>query len=327
MVKHWLSPYQLQLNITNYTQFWLFLMIPFRLKDFINRSIFSLSVKKLLKSAPIEVQSDRVAIVIQIGEKDLLMAMLAIKSLIYYLGPTALFILDDGSLSEKSKRTLCQHFVGVTIVSIADIDTGPCPKGGTWERLKLTSEVSRHRYVFQVDSDTVTIGPIPEIVNCVAANIPFVMPASAQSSFQSLDEVSQNALKINSEHVQVLAERAFGQLTNRQGKHYIRGCSGDSGFPCGSCFWPLIERFSINMEEMLSTKWRHWGTEQIASNFVVANFPQTKVLPTEKYTLFSPDKSIKQSVHLHFYGTYRFKNGVYSRLAKQMLQQFGGQST
>ena len=44
------------------------------------------------------------------------------------------------------------------------------------------------------------------------------------------------------------------------------------------------------MEAILGTSWFEWGSEQVASNFVVANSPNPIVLPLPTYSCFGPSE-------------------------------------
>jgi hypothetical protein len=68
-------------------------------------------------------------------------------------------------------------------------------------------------------------------------------------------------------------------------------------------------------------KWSEWGSEQVASNFMVANAAGGYVLPFERYRYFSPEEATeaKAAVLLHFIGTHRFAGGVYRDMSRAHL--------
>ena len=73
-------------------------------------------------------------------------------------------------------------------------------------------------------------------------------------------------------------------------------------------------------------RWKEWGTEQIASNFAVANTPDSIPLPYPKYATWEPEYATfqKQGVTaemslLHFIGIFRFDLGAFPKLANQEI--------
>ena len=70
-----------------------------------------------------------------------------------------------------------------------------------------------------------------------------------------------------------------------------------------------------------------WGSEQVASNFVVANSPSASVLPYPRYACFDPDlASPSQVAFLHFVGTWRFHGGIFAAAAKTAIARLSAPS-
>ncbi len=65
----------------------------------------------------------------------------------------------------------------------------------------------------------------------------------------------------------------------------------------------------------MSARWKEWGTEQIASNFVVANSPDSLLLPTPKYLTWERQALPDDIALLHFLGYCRFDRGLFAKLA------------
>src|SRR3546814_16530957 len=99
--------------------------------------------------------------------------LVAAKSLHHHLKRGRMVIMDDGTLTDRDRSLLRQHLDNPQIISIRDIDTGPCARGGTWERLLTILDLCADAYVIQLDSDTVTIGPVPHIQKETAVNSSF----------------------------------------------------------------------------------------------------------------------------------------------------------
>src|SRR3546814_19743688 len=96
-----------------------------------------------------------------------------------------MLIMDVGTLTDRDRSVLRQHLDNPRIISTRDIDTGPCPRGGTWERLLTILDLCADDYVIQLDSDTVTIGPVPHIMQPIAATSRFTL-LGAKTDIDSL---------------------------------------------------------------------------------------------------------------------------------------------
>ena len=91
-----------------------------------------------------------------VSHRDLIMYFVAIRSLYAQIGEGAIAIIDDGSLTAADTEILHRLLGGPQIIRADQIDTGACPRGGTWERLLHILDLSSSRYVIQLDSDTLT---------------------------------------------------------------------------------------------------------------------------------------------------------------------------
>ena len=120
-------------------------------------------------------------------------------------------------------------------------------------------------------------------------------------------------------HVQHAAERALASLPGAEALRYIRGSSGFAGFARGGFARGRLDDFSRHMEAALGARWSEWGTEQVASNFVIANSPGAVVLPYPDYACYDPRIDAGRSLFLHFYGTYRFDGGTYGARSRAVL--------
>ena len=102
---------------------------------------------------------------------------------------------------------------------------------------------------------------------------------------------------------------------------YVRGSAAFAGFAAGSFSLSKLEKFSQQMNEIIGEDWTKWGTEQVTSNFLVANSSQSKMMPFPKYAGYHPPHNIsyKNSHFIHFYGSHRWKNGLYIENARNFV--------
>src|SRR6185312_15461801 len=75
---------------------------------------------------------------------------------------------------------------------------------------------------------------------------------------------------------------------------------------------------AARMEELLGPRWREWGTEQVSSNFLVARDPYGILLPYRRYRNFGGEALTDAAVFVHFFGTFRYDEGTYRRMAREL---------
>ena len=216
---------------------------------------------------------------------------------------------------------LREHVPGLNLLELAEFRSAACPRGGTWERLLAIARLVRDHYVIQLDSDTLTVGHIDEVRNCVGEQKSFALGTWDRQGFETMHERVETARKLNrgsTSHVQVVAEANFDKLRDFDSLRYVRGCSGFAGFARHAFTREFVEEISTQMQAAIGAKWNEWGSEQVMSNIVVANTPSAIVLPHPKYAdchKMQPGTT----EFIHFIGSCRFDNGTYARLGVQAI--------
>lgn len=269
--------------------------------------------------------SDDLVVFSMIGKKYLSAYLVAIKSFLYWYNQASVHILNDGSLDDSDIKLLNQHIPGIRISHISTIDVGAMPRGGCWERIIKLIELSQASYVIQLDSDIIVNGPITEICSYVENQYSFTIGNPRWSEAAPISYIASVARKWNSNHIQTLAEIAMPSipLFNNRSFKMIRGCAGFAGFPRGVISRDMLETFSIQMEAVLGKeKWAEWGSEQVASNYLVSSCDNAQVLKWPKYQNFAhpvSNEPISTSCVVHFMGTNRYDDGEYQRMAKKLI--------
>lgn len=261
---------------------------------------------------------DGVILFSMIGTAVLLPYLVAVKSLHHHLRRGRIVLLNDGTLTPADRAVLARHCDNPVILENPDIDPAPCPKGNCWERLTAILDRRDEAFVIQLDSDTVTTGPVPEIIAAIEANRSFTLAGGhdeAQHGFRSGREIAAifHANGPTTDHVQAQAEAALASLPDADRLRYIRGCAGFAGFARSDSGRGLVSQFSEAMDNRLGSTWRQWGSEQVASNFVIANDPDPLQLPYDRYVNHWAEPLPADPAFVHFIGTYRFARGNYKR--------------
>lgn len=264
--------------------------------------------------------TSNVLILSQLHAPDLNMYMLAAKSFARFIKPLEFVIVDDG-LTSSDRQILSNHFERIRFVPTTKVESSACPKGGCWERLLSIAKLSADHYVIQLDADTLTLSAPDEVERCIAENRSFTLGTSTGQEITTLAKASEFARQHPSEHVQIQAEIAIEHYPENEGLHYVRGCAGFAGFSRGLLSVKKVEAFSTNMSSLIGKeKWSGWGSEQVASNYLIANAPDPLVLPLRGYPFWAPRVDTSQCKFIHFVGTYRFYQGKYRRLAESIIK-------
>jgi len=254
---------------------------------------------------------------------DLTMYLVAAKSFAHFLRPRHFVVVDDG-LTDADRGLLRHHLGRVEFVRTADVDVGRCPRGGTWERLVTISRLCAEHYVVQLDSDTVTRAHPSEVLACAQANRSFTLGTVQGTQFVSVVEASRFVEGAASDHVQILAERAMARLPGAEQRRYVRGCSGFAGFARGAFGFEQLQDYSDAMVALLGRdSWSRWGSEQVSSNYIVANTPDATILPTHRYVNWVPSRGLLDACMLHFIGDHRFEGTQYIRQSRRIIALAG----
>lgn len=294
----------------------------YRLKDRLRRHWFAIQCRDILKTPPVTLSNDsNLAVLSQLQHKDVLMYLLALKSFAREVPVGQVYLLNDGSLTPEDIALVRKHVAKLEVIELRAFQDSSCPRGGCWERLLAIAEIVKKHYVIQLDSDTLTTGAMPELIENVRQGTAFTIGTWDKQEIESMRERCATAKSRNpgpGSHVQLVAEAHFDKLKAFDSLRYIRGCAGFAGFPQHSFTRDFVEGISNEMHAAIGSKWEEWGSEQVMSNIVVANIASAKVLPHPKYSDCQKMK-LPQTVFIHFIGSCRFINGTYARLGRGVI--------
>lgn len=278
------------------------------------------AASSILATAPVITADDGVTIFSMIGTRVVLPYLVAAKSLHHHLRRGRFAILNDGTLTVKDRNTIARHLGDPEVFELEDVDTASAPKGGCWERLFKLLELRRSRYVIQLDSDTVTLGPVPEVIEAIGQGRNFTLKGEADSRWLPLTEFAKSRRLHDPldprTHVQYAAEALLERIDAGLPvpAHYIRGCAGFTGFAPGGFDTSLPLRFTSEIEAIVGREiWARWGSEQVMSNVIIANEGEPQILPYDRYLNYWNTPVTDQAAFVHFIGTYRYHGSTYGR--------------
>lgn len=293
----------------------------YRLRTALRFARLNKTLRAITSTPPIRCADDsNVVCISHIGRRYLYMYLLAVRSLARQVPLREVIVVDDLSLSAEDKALLKDQIVGVDIRPITQLPHGDCPSGGDWEGFLLIGEKAKDSYCLLLDADTVVTGNVSEVAACIAANRSFTLGTWKNQQIGTFDEAHENVMKLQSTHVQIVAEKTLRMLESSMPTRYVRGCGGFAGFACGRNFRQEIEKFSAAMSRAIGEeKWKEWGSQQVASNYIVANTPDAVVLPYPKYASYSPGVDVRGAAFVHFIGSNRFDGTAYPDVGRRVI--------
>jgi hypothetical protein len=296
-----------------------------KVNEKINKGRFNIVANRVFETHPIVADANpEIIIVSQIYSSAVHMTLVAIKSFIRFFGAASVELIDDGSLTKEDIHKIETHLIGVKIIHINDINIGSCPSGACWERLCYIIDRSQTSYVIQVDTDTLTTGPIAEIYNMVHSNTSFAVGAPMWPDKIPLSYLKTFTDALKNSHVQVQGEGLLNNIQSIELNSYLRTCAAFTGFAKGKFTLGYLERFSNEMQNKLGKeKWNEWGSEQFSSNVMISSIEDSVVLPWPKYQNYKfPSYSGEyQGVvsFIHFIGSCRFLDRKYEKMTKKII--------
>jgi hypothetical protein len=292
-----------------------------RLSTRLARVRFARQCRAILRTPPICRRDGAATFVSMLGTRDVRMYLLAIKSLYQHLPASAIVVVDDGTLTPVDRELLRAHLGHIEFVAASAVPLGGCPRGGTWERLLHILDRSVDSYVIQVDADVLALGPVPDVEKAVAANAAFTLSSGGEFDIVDLDEAAAYAAQYDPRHLQFHAEQVLPRLPPGLGRRYTRGSSGFAGFARGGASRATAEAFSAAMQAVMGDRWKEWGTEQVSSNYLIANSPGARVLPWSRYRCFYGEGLPADTRIAHFIGSWRYDHGVYAACARAVIAE------
>lgn len=256
--------------------------------------------------------------------RDVYAYLVAVKSFVHFANPERIVVVCDPTITDSHRELFQQHIPHIELRNADEFVHPDIPRGGTWERLYAISQYVVDHYVVQLDADTLTVKPIPEVIAAVKERRGFVLGEMPDTPIRLLPAVRENALPWikPGAHIQAVAETEMTNVGLPADARYIRGCSGFSGFPQSTTMRETLLDFSRRMSGRLGNDWKSWGTEQITSNYIASNMHGTAALPFPKYG--TPEDATGDTAFFHFIGSMRFINNRYEATSLQAIRMISG---
>jgi uncharacterized protein (DUF433 family) len=297
----------------------------YRIRTAVAKGRFIKATAGIFQTPPMPIQAAPWTIISMVGDGDVQLYLLALKSLYSRLKRGNVTAIIAKTMSFDSRATIAAHFPGIKFAALEEIDTGKCQRGGMWERIVYMLDHAAEGYAIQMDCDTLTLREIPEVIEYAENNIPFTL-SSRGEEIVGLKRSSEYALETDSDYIGIEVERNLRKYPNADRFYYVRASAAFTGFSKGGFERKNIETFHEIMKVHVGPRWKEWGSEQNASNFAIANSANAKILPYPKYANFTPDLDGGRSAFIHFFGTNRYYREYYTRRALEVIASLSSQA-
>src|SRR4051812_22153719 len=112
----------------------------------IGKRLFERTAKHVADTPALVMRDGALLYVSMLCHRDVYPYLAAIKSLYLQVGMGRVLLVNDGSLLPSDIDLLRHHIPLIDFVHIQGIDTGRCPRGGTWERLVKILELTASHF-------------------------------------------------------------------------------------------------------------------------------------------------------------------------------------
>ena len=292
-----------------------------RAVQYVNRYRFERAARTIRRTPAITLAQSGPVALSMVQHRDVDAYLLALKSFVGHMPVSRVVVVADPTLSAEDRSVFREHVPNIEIRDAKEFQRPGIPRGGCWERLSAISDYVAQESVVQLDADTMTIGPVPEVGAAVQQSLPFTLGTEDQQSIETCAEISARArtwLTGTNDHVQVIAESLVEKIEGAEELRYARGCAGFAGYPRGSFDFARLRGLSERMSRVMGDRWAQWGTEQFTSNLLLASMPGFRLLPHPKYC--APHRRKAHTVFLHFIGYVRFTTPLYARVASSLVR-------
>ena len=244
------------------------------------------AITGILETPPITPHHDGLVLFAEIGSEQLLACLVAIKSLHARLGRGRVALLDDGTLIGADRALLAHHCGDPEIIAPPRKGAQIFPGGPAWHALGTLLERRSSEYWLWLSSDSVTLGPVPEIERAIALNASFVLLGEGTvEDPRPLDDFCRAAYPGGPAGGDVAArlESRLAEIA-RPAWRYVQGDVGLMGFAAGGPGIRFATACRAGLEQLVGTEvLSETGATQVAANLLLASEGRTQFLPRERY--------------------------------------------
>ena len=260
-------------------------------------------------------------ILLSVGQKrDAIPYLVAVRSFARHANPQRVATICSRSIDRRNRKTFCACTLQIELRDAIEFTDPRIPKAGKLERLSAIAGYASESCIRQTDSDNAKVNSVPEAVEAVISGTAFVLGGGPNEGPLALVQTFEQAkaIEVSWGKTQELADIKMAELDRPADEKYVRSCSGSTGFPRSADMLLKLFAYSVEMRHLAGDRWAEWGTEQVTSNYLVANSQGVKILPLRKYG--KPNYATSEMAFFHFIGYTRYVDDMYESTPRQIIQ-------
>lgn len=262
--------------------------------------------------------------------------LLAIKSLLRYDADLAVYVHDDGTLTEEDKSLIRQHVVHARIVdrhwanarfaeTVKDDFLGKVRSSYT-SYLKLFDPtlVTTCRRIIVVDTDVLFLRRPDEIVDWAhTGGGPWFHRSGPWR--RPVSKATPSASASANKHIQQLVVESIPAINDALGRtfSFVHGFnSGLIGYDHDTIRYTDLKLLLLYLHQRFGDRIFRWGSEQTMHGLMLCG-AGARELPMDRYmvfTDFSRDQ-VSAATFAHFIGEFRYHGLQYPRLARKVVRE------
>ena len=268
-----------------------------------------------------------------VPHRNLYAYLIAIKSLLRYSNDFAVYVHDDGSLSDDDKILLKDHINGINILCRTQADDYFDKKmqdpflskvrTSYTSYLKLFDPTFRstQKRIILLDSDTLFIKYPHHIIEWSKNG---GAPWYHAAPLGNMKAVKKSAnVKPKDPHIQTLIMEQLSNINTELDDHYSleQGfCAGFIGYDVDAIGFPRLKRLLENLHKRFGDKIFKWGAEQTIHGLILCG-DNAERLPMKDYFVYTQNNAPQadEATFIHFVGENRFFKLKYPRLASSIV--------
>jgi hypothetical protein len=297
----------------------------FRLQKSAHYALFRYRTRALQRSRPIPCNIAAACEVhTMLTLSDVPMYLVAIKSLLRFYQDLAVVVHSDGSLDQAAVRSIERHVPGARFVdpheAAARAATSLSPELAAWrlqdvsyQRLFDTGLWTRTARRFIFDADMLVISRPDELIDWVLhGERPVLLGGDEVAA--PVPEPRGHIQNFFRYHLEEISRRMDRPALFLQGTSAgLYGCAGELDFDTVGKLLRVATECGVPMTQ--------WGGEQCTVIYLLSSAGGSPLNPS-RYFNFGPEQlpKLPGAAIVHFFGTYRFYQGIYPRAAQAVAE-------
>ncbi len=265
--------------------------------------------------------------------------LVAIKSLLRYRADLAVYVHDDGTLSDADKALIEWHVPGAVVIGreVADRRFAEVVgdefltrvRGSYTSYLKLFDPTlfSTNQRIVVVDTDVLFLRRPDAVIEWARHGGPawyhrggawYLKPPEPASGASTAEGVPPT------QHIQQLVEDAIDEIGDALHRRlaFVHGFnSGFIGYDRDTVQYGPLKELLAKLHSMFGDQIFRWGAEQTVHGLVLCSLGAT-ALPMNRYMIHTEaNRDIDGASLVHFIGEFRFQGLRYPRLAAKVIRE------